>query len=65
MKTPAAAVAVSAMHCGVESLLSGTTAVMDHLLCRDLADVEAAVAAYRALGVRAFIAPMLGDDLEG
>lgn len=65
VKTPAAAVAVSAMHCGVESLLSGTTAVMDHLLCRDLADVEAAVAAYRALGVRAFIAPMLGDDLEG
>ena len=61
----AAAVAVSAMHCGVEALLTGATAIMDHLLCRDIDDVAAAVAAYKALGIRAYIAPMLGDDLEG
>ena len=64
IKTPAAAIAVSAMHCGVEALLSGTTAIMDHLLCRDIKDVEAAAFAYKALGIRAYIAPMLGDDLE-
>ena len=33
---------------------------MDHLYIRDLDDLAAAVAAYRALGIRAFIAPMLG-----
>lgn len=65
VKTPAAAIAVSAMHCGVEALLTGATAIMDHLLCRDIHDVAAAVAAYKALGIRAYIAPMLGDDLEG
>ena len=57
IKTPAAAIAVSAMHCGVEALLSGTTAIMDHLLIRDLDDLDAAVQAYKALGIRAFIVP--------
>ena len=60
--TPAAMVGLSALHCGVEALLSGCTAIMDHLYIRDLDDLAAAVAAYRALGIRAFIAPMLGDD---
>jgi len=52
------------MHCGVESLLSGCTAVMDHLFIRNMEDLAAAVDAYKAVGVRAFIAPMLNDDAE-
>jgi hypothetical protein len=63
-KTPAAAIAVSAMHCGVEALLTGATAIMDHLLVRNMDDLAAAVAAYKALGIRAYIAPMLGDDMQ-
>ena len=60
--TPSAAVGLSALHCGVEALLSGCTAIMDHLFIRSLDDLGAAVDAYRRLGIRAFIAPMLGDD---
>ena len=60
--TPAEAIGISAAHAGVEALLSGCTAVMDHLFIRDIDDLAAAVAAYKALGVRAFIAPMLNDD---
>ena len=61
-KTPATAIFLSAFHCGVESLLSGCTAIMDHLLVRHIGDLEAAIAAYKAVGIRAFISPMLGDD---
>lgn len=61
-KTPATAIGLSALHCGLESLLSGCTAIMDHLWIRDLDDLGAAVAAYKALGIRAFLAPMLNDD---
>ncbi|KAG8459120.1 hypothetical protein KFE25_002527 [Diacronema lutheri] len=61
-QTPALAVGISAMLCGVEALLSGCTAVLDHLFIRDAGDMAAAVAAYRAVGVRAFISPMLNDD---
>jgi len=60
--TPSKAVAMSALHCGVEALLSGCTAILDHLFIRDMEDLDAAVQAYRALGIRAFIAPMLNDD---
>ena len=62
LQTPASAIGLSAMMCGAESLLSGCTAIMDHLLIRDLDDLAAAVSAYKAMGIRAFIAPMLGDD---
>lgn len=62
VKTPAESVGISAIHCGVEALLSGCTAILDHLWVRHLDDLDAAVKAYKALGIRAFIAPMLGDD---
>mmetsp|Transcript_5670 Transcript_5670/g.13542 ORF Transcript_5670/g.13542 Transcript_5670/m.13542 type:complete len:590 (-) Transcript_5670:246-2015(-) len=63
-KTPALAVGVSAMLCGVEALLSGCTAIMDHHYIRNCEDMATAVAAYKAVGIRAFIAPMLDDDAE-
>eukprot|EP00756_Hemistasia_phaeocysticola_P032150 Hpha_TRINITY_DN16394_c1_g8::TRINITY_DN16394_c1_g8_i1::g.58927::m.58927 len=62
--TPSRALAISALMCGVESLLSGCTGVLDHVFVRGIEDVEEVVAAYRALGIRAFIAPMLNDDAE-
>ena len=61
-KTPSWAMKVSALHCGVEALLSGCTALMDHTFVRNIDDIEATVNAYKALGIRAFVAPMLGDD---
>eukprot|EP00977_Amphora_coffeiformis_P022761 scaffold11454_cov168-Amphora_coffeaeformis.AAC.11 len=61
-QTPAWAMSVSALHCGVEAVLSGCTAVMDHIFVRHIDDIQATVNAYKALGIRAFIAPMLGDD---
>ena len=57
LQTPACAIGLSAMVCGAESMLSGCTAIMDHLLIRDLDDLDAAVQAYKALGIRAFIVP--------
>ena len=62
LSTTPEAVGLSAIHCGVESLLSGCTAILDHLFIRHLDDLDCAVKAYKALGIRAFIAPMLGDD---
>lgn len=62
VSTPSSAIGLSAMLCGVEALLSGCTAILDHLFIRSLDDLEAAVNAYKALGIRAFIAPMLNDD---
>ena len=62
METPAAMVAISALLCGIETLMSGSTVVMDHLFVRHIEDVEAAVTAYKALGIRCFIAPMLDDE---
>lgn len=64
LQTPSSAIGLSAMMCGAESLLSGCTAIMDHLLIRNLDDLAAAVSAYKAMGIRAFIAPMLGDDAK-
>ena len=62
METPSAMIAISSLICGIETLLSGGTVIMDHLLCRNVDDVEAAVTAYKALGLRCFVAPMLDDD---
>ena len=62
METPSAMIAISSLICGIETLLSGGTVIMDHLLCRSVDDVEAAVTAYKALGLRCFVAPMLDDD---
>mgnify|MGYP003338749355 CR=1 FL=1 len=64
VKTPSAAVYMSALHTGIESMLSGCTAIMDHFFARNLEDIDAAVAAYKQIGIRAFIAPMLSDDAE-
>lgn len=61
-KTPSLAVGVSAMLCGIEALLSGCTAILDHLWIRNADDMAAAVAAYKAVGIRAFVSPMLNDD---
>jgi hypothetical protein len=55
---------LSALHTGTESMLSGCTAIMDHLFVRDINDIGAAVKAYKQIGIRAFIAPMLDDDAE-
>lgn len=41
--------------------MGGATAIMDHIFVRDIADVEAAVKAYRSLGIRCWLALMLGD----
>jgi cytosine/adenosine deaminase-related metal-dependent hydrolase len=49
------------MHAGLETLLGGATAILDHLWVRHIEDVEAAVAAYKALGIRVWLALMLGD----
>ena len=45
VSTPAHAFGVSAMHCGVESLLSGCTAIMDHVLVRHMDDLASVVRA--------------------
>ena len=49
------------MHAGLETLLGGATAILDHLWVRHIDDVAAAVAAYRALGIRVWLALMLAD----
>uniref|UniRef100_A0A7S4ET46 Amidohydrolase-related domain-containing protein n=1 Tax=Chrysotila carterae TaxID=13221 RepID=A0A7S4ET46_CHRCT len=61
-ETPSAVLGLSALHCGLESLLSGCTTVLDHIMIRNLDDLAAVAQAYKALGVRAFLAPMLNDD---
>jgi hypothetical protein len=53
---------LSALHTGTESMLSGCTAIMDHLFVRDINDIGGAVTASKQIGIRAFIAPMLDDD---
>ena len=40
METPAAMVAISALLCGIETLMSGSTVVMDHLFVRHIEDVD-------------------------
>jgi 5-methylthioadenosine/S-adenosylhomocysteine deaminase len=52
---------LSCLHAGLETLLGGGTAILDHLWVRHIEDVAAAVAAYRSLGIRVWLALMLGD----
>ena len=54
----------SCTHAGLDTLLGGGTAILDHIFTRDIEDVAAAVAAYRALGIRCFLALMLGDTAD-
>ena len=63
-KTPPEALHLAALHCGVESLLSGCTSIMDHCFCNGVEDAQACISAYEAVGIRAFFAPMLNDDAE-
>lgn len=56
---------LSALGTAVETLLSGGTSVVDHLVMipgRELESIAAAVRAYREVGIRAFIAPLLQDQ---
>lgn len=56
---------LSAMATAVETLLSGGTTVVDHLLLipgREQETIEAAVRAYQQVGIRAFIAPLVHDQ---
>ena len=56
---------LSAIGTGVETLLSGGTSVVDHLVLipgQELATIAAAVRAYRQVGIRAFIAPLIQDQ---
>jgi cytosine/adenosine deaminase-related metal-dependent hydrolase len=56
---------LSALGTAVETLLSGGTSVVDHLVLipgRELDTIAAAVRAYREVGIRAFIGPLLQDQ---
>ncbi len=56
---------LSALSTAVETLLSGGTSVVDHLVMipgRELESIAAAVRAYREVGIRAFIAPLMQDE---
>lgn len=53
---------LAATHAATELLLSGVTSVMDHVALQSVADAEAVMEAYRAVGVRLFLAPMLSDE---
>ncbi|MGE5655149.1 MAG: amidohydrolase [Actinomycetota bacterium] len=55
---------LSALGTAVETLLSGGTSVVDHLVLipdRELETIAAAVRAYQEVGIRAFIAPLIQD----
>ncbi|HEY9616349.1 MAG TPA: amidohydrolase [Microcoleaceae cyanobacterium] len=56
---------LSALGTAVETLLSGGTTVVDHLVLipgQEMATIAAAARAYREVGIRAFIAPLIQDD---
>jgi 5-methylthioadenosine/S-adenosylhomocysteine deaminase len=56
---------LSALGTAVETLLSGGTCVMDHLVLSpgvELEMIAAADRAYREVGIRAFIAPLIQDE---
>jgi len=56
---------LSALGTAVETLLSGGTSVVDHLVLipgQELETVAAAVRAYREIGIRAFVAPLIQDE---
>ena len=55
---------LSALGTAVETLLSGGTTVVDHLVLipgKELETVEAAVRAYQEVGIRAFVGPLIQD----
>ncbi len=55
---------LSALGTALETLLSGGTTVVDHLVLiphQELDTVAAAVRAYKEIGIRAFIAPLIQD----
>jgi guanine deaminase len=56
---------LSALGTAVETLLSGGTSVVDHLVLipgREIETVAAAVRAYREVGIRAFMGPLIQDE---
>ncbi|MFB2836817.1 amidohydrolase [Floridanema evergladense] len=55
---------LSALGTAVETLLSGGTSVVDHLVLipgQELETITAAVRAYQEVGIRAFVAPLIWD----
>ena len=56
---------LSALGTAVETLLSGGTSVVDHLVLipgQELETIATAVRAYQEVGIRAFIAPLIQDE---
>ena len=56
---------LGAIATAVETLLSGGTSLVDHLVLvpeREIETIETAVRAYREVGIRAFVAPLLQDE---
>jgi len=56
---------LSALGTAVETLLSGGTSVVDHLVLipgKEIETVAAVVMAYREIGIRAFVAPLIQDE---
>jgi cytosine/adenosine deaminase-related metal-dependent hydrolase len=56
---------LSALGTAVETLLSGGTSVVDHLVLipeKKIETIAAAVRAYKEVGIRAFIAPLIQDQ---
>jgi len=56
---------LSALGTAVETLLSGGTSVVDHLVLipgKELESVAAAAQAYKQVGIRAFIGPLIQDE---
>lgn len=56
---------LSALGTAVETLLSGGTSVVDHLVLipgKELETITTAVRAYQEVGIRAFIAPLIQDE---
>ncbi|MDQ2096290.1 MAG: amidohydrolase [Tychonema bourrellyi B0820] len=56
---------LSALGTAVETLLSGGTTVVDHLVLipgQELETIAAAVRAYQEIGIRAFIGPLIQDE---
>ncbi|MBE9007291.1 amidohydrolase [Fortiea sp. LEGE XX443] len=56
---------LSALGTAVETLLSGGTSVVDHLVLipgQELETIATAVRAYQEVGIRAFVAPLIQDE---
>lgn len=56
---------LSALGTAVETLLSGGTSVVDHLVLipgKEIETIAAAVRAYQEVGIRAFIGPLIQDE---